>query len=116
MTQRKSYGTAANGGALVVHENLPFEELGRPNPQAAPSGPVNRRSNGTVADSEALGSLAGGADRERPLHLASCVPWGSCSSRATTRSHPRETAGQDYTEPYVASLARMFDGDGTESV
>ena len=68
MPSRKAHGTAAKGGAAVVWENLPFDELPRPDPQAAPTGPVARRSDGTVADSASARELGRRGGRKSQLY------------------------------------------------
>jgi hypothetical protein len=110
MTRRKPHGAAAKGGALVVHENLPFDELPRPKPEAVSTGPVNRRSNGTVADSEAARELGRRGGQKSALHTRILRSLGLVELASDHAFHPYETAGQDYADAYIASLARMFDG------
>jgi len=110
MAQRKAHGAAARGGALVVHEPVPFDELRRPSPQSEPTGPVNRRSNGTVADSEAARELGRRGGQKTALHTRILRSLGLVELAVDHAFRPYETAGQDYADAYIASLARMFDG------
>lgn len=110
MAQRKAHGAAAKGGAIVVHEELPFDELARPDPQAAPTGPISRRSDGTVADQRSARELARLAVEKRALSARILRSLGLVELDADHEFHPYEVAGQDYANAYIASLARMFDG------
>jgi hypothetical protein len=110
MAQRRAHGNAARGGALVIHENLPFDELARPAPTAAASGPVSRRSNGTVADSTAAKELGRRGGQKRALYTKILRSLGLVELAADHAFRPYETAGQDYADAYIGSLARMFDG------
>ena len=110
MARRRAHGTAAKGGALVVHEPLPFDELRRPAPSAAPSGPVARRSNGTVADSAAARELGRRGGKASQLYSRILRSLGLVELAAGHAFRPYEAAGQDFADTYIASLARMFDG------
>lgn len=110
MAQRTAHGAAARGGALVVHEPLPFDELAQPNPQAAPTGPVNRRSNGTVTDRASARALASKAAVSRQLHARILRSLGLVELADDHAFYPYERAGQEYANTYIASLASMFDG------
>jgi hypothetical protein len=110
VAQRRAHGTAARGGRLVVHEEVPFDELRRPEPAPEASGPVVRRSNGTVADkasARALGRLGGRASQLYSRILRSL---GLVELATDHAFYPYEVAGQDFADSYIASLARMFDG------
>jgi hypothetical protein len=110
MAIRTAHGNAAKLGAIVVHENLPFDELARPVPTAEPPGPVNRRSDGTVADSESAKELGRRGGQARALYGRILRSLGLVELAADHAFHPYEAAGQNYANAYIASLARMFDG------
>jgi hypothetical protein len=110
MAQRRAHGAAAKGGALVVHEPLPFDELRRPDPQPDASGPVARRSNGTVADSASARELGRRGGQKAALYTRILRSLGLIELAADHAFYPYEAAGQDFADAYIASLARMFDG------
>jgi hypothetical protein len=95
---------------MVVHENLPFDELPRPAPQAEPTGPVQRRSNGTVADRASARELARKAVEARRLYARILRSLGLVELGADHAFYMYEAAGQDFADAYIASLGRMFDG------
>jgi hypothetical protein len=108
MAHRTAHGTAAKGGALIVHEALPFDELAHPQPVA--TGPVNRRSNGTIADSDTARELGRRGGQKAQLISRILRSLGLVELAADHAFHPYEVAGQDYADAYIRSLARMFDG------
>jgi hypothetical protein len=110
MAQRTAHGEAAKGGALVVHENLPFDELARPDPSAEPSGPIERRPDGTVAGSEAARELARLAVAKRAFTSRILRSLGLVELAGDHAFYVYEVAGQDFADAYIASLASMFDG------
>ena len=110
MAQRRAHGTAAKGGAIVVHEPLPFDELPRPDPQAAPTGPVARRSDGTVADSASARELGRRGGRKSQLYTRILRSLGLVELASDHAFFAYEVAGQEFADSYIASLARMFDG------
>ena len=110
MAQRKAHGAAARGGALVVHEPLPFDELPKPDPTAAPSAPVARRADGTIADSQSAKELGRRGGQARALYARILRSLGLVELATDHEFHPYETAGQEFADSYIASLARMFDG------
>jgi hypothetical protein len=110
MARRAAHGTAARGGVLVVHEALPFDELARPDPQPDAGGPVNRRPDGTVADSASARELGRRGGRASQLYSRILRSLGLVELAADHAFYPYETAGQDFADSYIASLARMFDG------
>jgi len=110
MAQRRAHGTARAGGALVVHESVPFDELRRPDPVPDASGPVARRSDGTVADSASARSLGRRGGKASQLYGRILRSLGLVELAADHAFHPYEVAGQDFADTYIASLARMFDG------
>lgn len=73
MTLRKAHGSAAERGAVVVVETAPADELPAGLP-AAPSGPVQRRPDGTLTPEGArvLGRY-GGAEAARRRRLAASL-------------------------------------------
>ena len=110
MAKRKAHGTAARGGAIVVHENLPFDELARPDPQAVPSGPLNRRKDGTVADKPSALVLAEISKQKRALRLRILRSLGLVELAMDHVFYPYEFAGEEFASAYIASLANAFDG------
>jgi hypothetical protein len=110
MAQRTAHGAAAKGGALVVQENVPFDELARPDPQPEPSGPIERRADGTVAGSEAARELARLAVAKRQFTSRILRSLGLVALASDHAFAIYEAAGQDYADAYIATLARMFDG------
>lgn len=110
MAQRRAHGTAAKGGALVVHENLPWDEQRRPDPQPEATSPVQRRSDGTVADSASARELGRRGGQKSALFTRILRSLGLVELSADHDFYPYETAGQDFANAYIASLARMFDG------
>jgi hypothetical protein len=110
MAQRSAHGTAARGGALVVQEAAPFDELARPDPQADSSGPVNRRSNGTVADKASAQELGRRGGAKRALYTRILRSLGLVELAADHAFYQYEIAGQEFADAYIASLASMFDG------
>jgi hypothetical protein len=110
MAQRTAHGAAAKGGALVVHEDLPFDELPRPDPEAEVTGPIERRPDGTVAGTEAARELARLAVAKRAFTSRILRSLGLVELASDHAFYVYEAAGQDYADSYIASLARMFDG------
>ena len=95
---------------MVVHENQPFDELRRPDPTAEPDGPVNRRPDGTVADKDAARELGRRGGRAFALRMRILRSLGLVALASDHAFYPYETAGQDFANAGVASLAKMFDG------
>jgi hypothetical protein len=110
MGTRKAHGTAARHGALVVHEAVPFDELAQPAATAEPSSPVNRRQNGTLADSQSAKELGRRGGQARALYARILRSLGLVELAPDHAFHPYEAAGQEFADAYIASLARMFDG------
>ncbi len=110
MTTRTAHGNAAKGGALVVTEVQPFDELARPDPKAAPTGPVERRSNGTLADSASARELGRRGGLKSQLYARIVRSLGLVELQPDHPFGPYEIAGKEFADAYVASLASMFDG------
>ncbi len=110
MTQRSAHGTAKKNGTIVVQEAAPFDELRRPDPQPAPTGPVNRRSDGTLADSASARELGRIGGQKRALYTRILRQLGLVELAADHEFYPYETAGQEFADAYIVSLASMFDG------
>jgi hypothetical protein len=116
---RKPHGTLGKGGALIAYEELPFGELRRPDPQPAPTGPVERRSNGTVADKAAGKELGRRGGLKTQLYTRILRSLGLVQLGADHAFFPYEFAGQDFADSYIQSLRDMFDGkcdDGPVSI
>jgi hypothetical protein len=111
MAQRTAHGAAARNGTLIVQEPVPFDELARPDPRAEPNGPVERRSNGQVADAASARALARLAVQKRALYTRILRSLGLVELAADHAFYPYEVAGQEFADGYIESLASMFDGE-----
>lgn len=110
MTQRTAHGTAAKGGAIVVHENMPFNELPQPDPKPGPEGPIDRMPDGRIASHEAAREMGRRGGRKTQLYSRILRSLGLVELAQDHVFHPYEVAGQDFSNANIASLARMFDG------
>lgn len=121
MTLRKAHGAAADHGALVVVETSPADELPAGLP-AAPSGPVERRPDGTLtpAGARALGRQGGAeAARRRRLaaELADTLGLGADIGEELERyvAHATEFAAAQIAQ-LAATVGGGFVGPGPSSI
>jgi hypothetical protein len=110
MALRKAHGAAAAGGALLVIEHAPPDELPAGTP-AAPSSPVERRSDGTVTPegARALGRQGGigAAERRRyASQLADTLGMGEVGPGLVLYVD----AAREFAEVHLHDLAQSVGG------
>ena len=110
MAQRRAHGTAAKNGTLVVNESVPFDELARPDPVAAPHVPLAFREDGKIADSATASALGKRGNAKRWLYNRILRTLGLVELGEDHPFYKYEFAGQEFADTYIASLATMFDG------
>ena len=109
MTLRTGHGKGAGQPRIEV---LPANEQPQPVPatQAAPTGPVNRRSTGTIADSETAKRIGarGGMVTQSRARLLSAL--GLAKPAADSAFATYRDAGDAFVAEHQAALARCAGG------
>jgi hypothetical protein len=91
-------------------ETVPADEWPKPDPRPACAGPIARRSNGTVADSEAAKALGRLGGLQRQLLARIIRNLGMVELAADHEFAAYERAGQEFAEHEIKTLAEMYDG------
>src|ERR1039458_552044 len=100
MSLRKGHGTGAGQPRIEI---LPADEL--PAPVPGTPEPLNRRQNGTIADSETAKRLGARGGHAKGLSIRLVDSLGLAKLSGDARFHPYRVAAEDFVKAHLLKIA-----------